>query len=688
MVRRTGLATSVRRGGLALLCLAAFAVPAAGAQAAKDDLDLVSRASGATGAKGNGDSDDSPWMSSDGRFVAFGSQATNLSPDDGDTDSDVYVRDLQTGTTTLVSRAAGAGGANGNGHSFVRGISGRGRFVVFHTDATNLSPDDGDTGWDVYVRDLQTGTTTLVSRAAGAGGAKGNGRSLAAAISADGRFVVFESQAMNLSPDDADDTQDVYVRDLQTSTTTLVSRAGGGSGAKGDDHSSGTAISADGRFVAFYSSAVNLSPDDPDDSRDVYVRDLETNTTTLVSRAAGAAGAKGNDGSDYSSMSSDGRFVAFSSSSSNLSPDDPEDDGWDVYVRDLQTNTTTLTSRATGAGGIKGNNDADVPSISADGRFVAFESSASNLSPDDGDANYDVFVRDLQANTTALVSRAAGASGANGNNGSYSAVLSGNGRFVAFASAATNLHPDDGDTTADMFRRDMLGNAPAAAADAYATAHDTPLTVAAPGVLANDADADHDPLSALVVSGPAHGTLALAADGSFTYSPARGYSGPDSFTYRASDGGLDSSPATVAITVKPAPAPPPAAAVPAPQAPAVKRLCQGRPATIVRTAGRDVLLGTPQADVIVALGGNDVVRGLGGNDRICAGAGNDRVDGGAGSDRLIGGPGNDTLAGGAGNDRINARDGRRETVRCGGGKDRVSADRVDRAIGCERIARR
>ena len=195
-------------------------------------------------------------------------------------------------------------------------------------------------------------------------------------------------------------------------------------GAKGDDHSFVWAISRDGRFVVFSSGAATLSPDDGDTTEDVFVRDIETNTTTLVSRASGAAGAKGNNDSYLSSMSSDGRFVAFSSQASNLSPDDPGTNN-DVFVRDLHTSTTTLVSRTTGAAGVKGNGD--WPSISADGRFVAFESEASNLSSDDGDTTGDVFVRDLRANTTTLVSHAAGVSGAKGNDESYSAALSGTG---------------------------------------------------------------------------------------------------------------------------------------------------------------------------------------------------------------------------------------------------------------------
>jgi Tol biopolymer transport system component len=461
---RGGRAQRRRRGGLALLCLGlALAAPAGPAWAAKDDLDLVSRATGATGAKGSSGSGDAA-VSADGRFVAFASDAANLHPDDtggGFSVDDVFVRDMQTNTTTLVSRATGAAGDKGNDHSFEPAVSADGRFVAFQSDASNLHPDDDDSIRDVFVRDLEANTTTLVSRAAGADGDKADSFSFEPAVSADGRFVAFESQASNLHPDDDDGTPDVFVRDLQLNTTTLVSRATGADGDKGNSGSGGAAVSADGRFVAFHSGASNLHPDDDDGTPDVFVRDLQANTTTLVSRAAGPAGDKGNGSSGAPAVSADGRLVAFHSVASNLHPDD--DGTTDVFVRDLQANTTTLASRAAGPTGAKGNSDSFVHAVSADGHFVAFSSFASNLHPDDTDLTVDVFVRDLHADTTTLVSRAAGPTGTKGNRDSFEAAVSADGRFVAFSSRATNLHPDDtADFVSDVFRRDVLGPPPAA----------------------------------------------------------------------------------------------------------------------------------------------------------------------------------------------------------------------------------
>jgi hypothetical protein len=443
------------RGATLLCCLVLALTGLAGAaSAAKDDLDLVSRASGVAGVKGN-DESLSASISANGRFVAFDSIASNLDSADGDRTQDVFVRDLQTNTTTLVDRASGASGAkadNGSGHA---AISADGRFVAFDSAATNLISGGPVGGRDVFVRDLQTNTTTLVSRATGAAGARGNGISCCATISADGRFVAFSSNASNLDPA-GDGSANVFVRDLQTNTTTLVSRAGGPNGAEGDAASVNGAISANGRFVAFESSADNLDPADRDNDRDIFVRDLQTNTTTLVSRASGAGGAKGNSFSAVASISSDGRFVAFESFASNLDAADGDTTD-DVFVRDLQTNTTTLVSRGSGAGGIKGNNISKDAAISADGRYVAFDSQASNLDPADRSGGVNVFVRALQTNTTTLVSRAGGVAGATENGFSFSPAISSDGQFVAFSSLATNLTGSDSDGIQDIFRRDVLG---------------------------------------------------------------------------------------------------------------------------------------------------------------------------------------------------------------------------------------
>ena len=445
--------------------VAAGLLGAAPAPAERGETTLVSRSSGAHGEGGNRNSD-SGMVSADGRHVAFSSVASNLSADDGDAVWDIFVRDLPTGETTLVSRADGFQGAKGNRRSWEPSVSSDGRLVAFTSPARNLSDDDNDgspetRGWDVFVRDAMSGETTLVSRATGADGPGGNGDSWGPSLSADGRFVAFISEAENLSGDDRDGTMNVFVRDLESQTTTLVSRASGARGARGDADSTRPSISADGRVVAFESDATNLHRDDRNDWSDVFVRDTVTNRTTLVSRASGARGAQsnGNVSIAISAISADGRFVAFDSDADTLTRDD-RDDTTDVFVRDLARKTTTLVSRASGARGAKGNYDSSAESISGDGRYVALNSMATNLSIDDRDRIFDVFVRDLSTKKTTLVSRASGVRGAKGNRASWSASLSADGKVVAFDSEASNLSPDDRDRVDDVFVRDLGGAFP------------------------------------------------------------------------------------------------------------------------------------------------------------------------------------------------------------------------------------
>ena len=375
---------------------------------------LVSRQSSVDGGAPAGGDDVA--ISGNGRFVAFRSGADNLSRGDRGALSNLFVRDLKTKRTTLVSRqSASAGGAAANGFSDTGSLSASGRYVAFWSWARNLSEADENDSPDVFVRDLSTKTTSLVSRQSAAdGGAGGTLPSYGGSISADGRYVTFFSYADNLTDADPGGGADVFVRDLKTKQTALVSRQSavdGGAAANGFSYSGG--VSADGRYVAFVSFADNLSDSDGDGTEDVFVRDMQTSETILVSRQSAAdGGAAGNGDSNRPVVSADGRYVAFASRADNLSSAD-DDRARDIFVRDLQTNETILVSRrSTAEGGAGGDSDSNVPSISADGRYVAFWSYADNLSDADrdrdkyGSATIDVFLRDLRTNTTTLVSRA------------------------------------------------------------------------------------------------------------------------------------------------------------------------------------------------------------------------------------------------------------------------------------------
>ena len=335
-----------RRIAALLALAAAAAIPVAPAVAAVDDVDLISRATGFAGAPVDGDAF-TPSIAGSGQRVAFDGDADNLSLEDDDTVRDVFVRDAVAGTTILASRASGPGGAAGNAISSGPAISGDGRFVVFASDADNLSTEDDDTVTNIFVRDLVADTTTLASRATGPGGAGADDDSVDPDISGDGRYVVFESDADNLSPAANPAFANIFVRDLVANTTRLVSRTPGAGGPGGNDDSRRPAISDDGNRIVFQSNANNLSLDDLNGVQNIFVRERATGSNTLVSRATGAGGAPADDSSDRAEISPSGRYVVFQGRGDNLAGDD-NNGVTGIFLRDLDESTTALASRANG----------------------------------------------------------------------------------------------------------------------------------------------------------------------------------------------------------------------------------------------------------------------------------------------------------------------------------------------------
>jgi tricorn protease-like protein len=336
-----------------------------------------------------------------------------------------------------------SGGAQENGPSRDSMISANGQFVAFSSDASNLVPGDSNGNRDVFVHDLRNGQTIRVS--VDSAGMQGNGDSLAAAVSADGRYVAFRSFASNLVPNDTNGAQDIFVHDCVTGTTSIIIA---NTSTSLYDYSIGPSISADGRYVAFASEASNLVTGDTNGSYDVFVFDRVTSETTLVS--VDSNGVQGNGASNQPSISGDGRFVAFSSYASNLVPGDTNATS-DVFVHDRRTGQTTRVS--VDSDGVQGNAQSGTPSISTDGRFVAFGSAATNLVPHDTNSSPDIFLHDRRTGQTSIVS--INASGAEGNNVSFNAWLSADGRFVTFSSLASNLVPGDTNAYDDIFVRDQ-----------------------------------------------------------------------------------------------------------------------------------------------------------------------------------------------------------------------------------------
>jgi Tol biopolymer transport system component len=403
-------------------------------------------------------------ISANGRFVLLSSLATNLVPADTNNRWDVFVHDRTTGATSRVSVASDGAQARPArdpfGGSTAGGISASGGYVVFQSDAPNLVRGDTNHAEDVFLHDLATGRTRRVS--VGRGGGQANGPSWFPAISADGRYVAFQSLASNLVAGDTNGLSDVFVRDLATGRMTRVSVTSRGAQARcnlGYCESTEPALSAHGRYVAFESSATNLVPGDTNRLGDVFVHDRRTGKTERVSvtsagRQAGAD--RTNNGSNAPVISADGRYVAFHSADSNLVRGDTNRT-FDVFVHDRETGRTTRISLSSSGAQANGENLGGL-SISADGRYVAFTSLASNLVTHDANEITDVFVRDLRTGRTSLVSL-----GESGNQGDDASAVSGlaftaDDRYLAFSSWAANLVSGDTNDKPDAFVRDVAAD--------------------------------------------------------------------------------------------------------------------------------------------------------------------------------------------------------------------------------------
>jgi len=384
-----------------------------------------------------------PTLSADGRFVAFQSTATNLVPNDTNNGWDIFVHDRQTRRTVRVSLTFL--GAEAVPDSTRPDISADGRYVVFQSNGFNLVPNDWNVGSDIFVRDTQAGTTRCVSVSNPT--PQANGDSNLGALSADGRFVAFNSTATNMIDDDRNYWRDIFVRDRVTGTNQRVSLAS--NGAEADRDSFTPALSADGQIVAFVSTATNLVPNDTNNARDIFVHDVRASIIRRVS--VSSSGVQGNGDSDMPAVSADGRFVAFSSASSNLVPNDTNR-VTDVFVHDLLIGQTERVSVA--SDGSQANGASGFPALSADGRYVVFESAASNLVPNDTNNAYDIFIHDRQTRQTRRVS--VSSTGVQGNGNSRFPAISSDGRYVAFASNASNFVAGDVGISWDIFVHDTL----------------------------------------------------------------------------------------------------------------------------------------------------------------------------------------------------------------------------------------
>jgi Tol biopolymer transport system component len=394
-------------------------------------------------------------ISARGRYVSFSSDATTLVKGDTNEKRDAFVHDRLTGETTRVSVSSTGAESHCSdpfGCSSAVGITADGRYVAMVSDAPDLVSDDTNEASDVFIHDRRTGETTRVSISDS--GLQGNGASGAAAISSDGRYVAFTSGASNLVAGDTNSTADVFIRDLRTGRTTRVDVDSHGRQTNRASDSWDPALSAHGRYVAFTSSASNLVAHDTNNLADVFVRDLRTGRTTRVSvssRGRQAAGDRSGNGSNAPSISANGRYVAFHSAASNLVHGDTNR-VFDIFVHDRKTHQTRRVS-VSNRGAQANAESFGPPSISPDGRYVAFGSLASNLVAGDANETTDVFVYDRRTGRVILASRNTG--GEQGNDGSANAVgaFSADNAFLAFSSWSSNLVDGDTNGGPDAFVR-------------------------------------------------------------------------------------------------------------------------------------------------------------------------------------------------------------------------------------------
>jgi len=379
-------------------------------------------------------------ISGNGRVAAFESQASDLVPGDVNGVRDVFVVELETGAIELAS--LGSLGETVENSASRPSLSHDGRLVAFHSPSAQLVPGDTNGLSDVFVRDRVLGTLRRVSIASD--GTQGNGISSFAALSGDGRWVAFLSSAPNLAAGDGNPHTDVFLHELATGLTTRISTAVGGGDP--DGYSFWPTISSDGRRIAFQSFATNLVAGDTNGCADIFLHDRLSGSTQLVS--SGLAGAPADGQSSHPALSADGRFVAFTSVATNLIAGDLN--GFDdVFLNDLVSGSIERVSVT--LLGSEADNWSAFPFINGDGRFVGFSSKSDTLVAGDSNTVRDLFVRDRLAGTTEQLSLDGNSVGVDDESSGQS--ISADGLHCVFQSDNDDLVPNDLNLRSDVFLR-------------------------------------------------------------------------------------------------------------------------------------------------------------------------------------------------------------------------------------------
>jgi hypothetical protein len=424
------IATTAAAVLVALSLVAVFATPSHAVR-----ITRVSVSS--TGEQGDGGSRQFG-ISRSGRLVSFFSDATNLVPDDTNKLRDVFVHDRESGMTTRVSVSSSGTQADGDSNSGV--MSRTGRYVAFHSAATNLVPNDTNDANDVFVHDLLTGQTTRVS--VSSEGAEADLGGAWPSISRNGRFVSFRSGATDLVPDDTNGVGDSFVHDRNTGRTTRTSITS--SGGDIDDAAIRDELSEDGRYVAVLTRAGNIVDRETNGIANIYVYDWRRESVTLAT--VGWNGEPANGDSGQMDLSIDAHYMVFWSWASNLVPDDTNDTS-DVFVWNRIDRSITRVSLS--SDGQQADGESNACYISHEGHLVYFASRASNLVEGDANGLLDLFVHDRTTGTTKRLSLTE--SGTELNADARRPLPTKNGRFVALFTAADNLVASDTNGSDDVF---------------------------------------------------------------------------------------------------------------------------------------------------------------------------------------------------------------------------------------------
>jgi Tol biopolymer transport system component/Ca2+-binding RTX toxin-like protein len=559
-----------------------------------------------------------PTISADGQYVVFSSTAINLVSPDSNGNWDVFLRDVASGTTELIS--VNSDEEQGDAESWDAAISSDGTSVAFQSFATNLVTGDGNGYYDIFVRDLTTGTTERVS--IDSIGGEANNDSYNPAISGDGRYVAFESLANDLVSGDNNNQYDIFRHDRQTGTTERVSITDGEG--QSDGESRGAALSDDGNLVVFESDATNLVSGDTNGKRDVFVRDISAGATLRISVADDESQADGD--SWGGELAANGQYYVFTSAATNLIGAGNDTNGFDdIFLRDLLFGTTERISIS--STGEEANGNSWGASVSADGRYVTFQSSASNLVSSDTNGVADVFVHDR---TTGETKRVVAFDGEQGNGGSAGAAISNDGSAIAFISSANNLVEDDDNAYADAFVASNPPTPPALTLDILAASSGFPDWEPMTGSTVMPVTPPA-PSATLVVWPNADGTVTHVIGHDFTYAmsgePTGGivtaiehrtsYNG----TVLAQGSGLNHSLVQI-----------------------YEYLSSDAPDALYPffsyiLNGDDTITSADTDDTYLA--------GFAGDDVITAGGGDDEIDGGIGADTIDGGAGDDAIDGGS-----------------------------------------